>query len=266
MFLMSCSNERILISTYIYFGEDTRATAVDVPLYVGGIPTSEVDGFDGRLRGSLKRIADEGIDTERMRMVIDRDERQLRSKLESAKGDTFSGNVIDDVLYGDVDGSLLKDSMDEFGRSEMLKGWTSKQWSALIRQYFLDQPAVIIRGKPSASMAERLEKDEKARLAAQVKKLGDEGLEKAAKLLKDAKEEHELPIPTDILTAFPVPDVHSISWIPVSSVQQPGKGRSAGPPPLGVEAHQLQQIIEKDGEELPFFIEYEHVKVITVPR
>jgi hypothetical protein len=32
----------------------------------------------------------EGLDMERMAMVINRDERQLRSKIESSKGDTFS--------------------------------------------------------------------------------------------------------------------------------------------------------------------------------
>jgi Zn-dependent M16 (insulinase) family peptidase len=93
-----------------------------------------LDTFDSRLRASLKRIADEGIDMERMRMVIDRDERQLRSKLESAKGDTFSGAVIDDVLYGKEDGSLLANSMDEINQYAELRTWSSPQWSDLLRR------------------------------------------------------------------------------------------------------------------------------------
>jgi Zn-dependent M16 (insulinase) family peptidase len=70
----------------------------------------------------------------RMAMVIARDERQLRSKLESAKGDTFSSAVIDDVLYGPRDGSLLAQSMDEIAQYETLRGWTQTQWSDLLRR------------------------------------------------------------------------------------------------------------------------------------
>jgi Zn-dependent M16 (insulinase) family peptidase len=198
---------------------------------------------------------------ERMRMIIARDERQLRSKLESAKGDTFSGSVIDDILYGETDGSKLPASMDEINGYAELRTWKSAQWSDLLRRYYAEPPAVIIKGKPSATMADRLEKDEKARLEAQVEKLGPEGIEKAAKILEEAKAEHDHPIPQDILTAFPVPDVKSISWIPVSSVQQPGKGRASGPAPLGDVSTQLQQKLDNDGDEVPFFVEYDHVKV-----
>jgi hypothetical protein len=69
-------------------------------------------------------------------------------------------------------------------------------------------------------MAEKLEKDEKARIAAQVKAIGTEGLKAAAELLEKAKAEHDKPIPDEILKAFPVPDVKSISWIPVDSVHE----------------------------------------------
>jgi len=78
----------------IYFGEDTRATMVDLTVYIGSVPTEYLNSFDERLKASFKRIANEGIDMERMVMVINRDERQLRSQLESSKGDTFSGSVI----------------------------------------------------------------------------------------------------------------------------------------------------------------------------
>jgi hypothetical protein len=102
-------------------------------------------------------------------------------------------------------------------------------------------------------MAERLEKDEKARIAAQVKKFGPKGLEAAAKLLEEAKAEHDKPIPDEILRAFPVPDVKSISWIPVDSVHERGKMVATG--------SKLRQHIESDGDPLPFFIGFEHVQV-----
>ena len=103
-------------------------------------------------------------------------------------------------------------------------------------------------------MAENLEKDEKARIAAQVKTIGPEGLKKAAKLLEKAKAEHDKPIPDEILKAFPVPDVKSISWIPVDSVHEKGRVNAAS-------KSKLRKHLEGDGDPLPFFIGFDHVQV-----
>jgi Zn-dependent M16 (insulinase) family peptidase len=61
---------------------------------------------------------------------------KLRSKLESAKGDTFSGTVITDFLYGAEDGSELEASMDEINQYAAVREWTSKQWTDLLQKYF----------------------------------------------------------------------------------------------------------------------------------
>ncbi|KAK0478409.1 Metalloenzyme, LuxS/M16 peptidase-like protein [Armillaria novae-zelandiae] len=188
------------LCTYIYFSEDIRASRVYLPIYVGSIPAEHLDTFDQKLKTTFKRIADEGIDMERMAMVINRDERQLRSKLESAKGDTFSTNIITDFLYGAEDGSELKGSMDEINQYNEIRTFSSKQWTDLLTKYFIDPASVIVIGKPSAVLAKKLEEDEKTRVAAQVEGLGPEGLKKAAKELEDAKSEHDRPIPTEVLT------------------------------------------------------------------
>lgn len=140
-------------STYIYFSEDVRATLVDLPIYIGSIPTEHIDTFDQTLKDSLRRIVKEGIDMSRMAMVINRDERQvallfrlfvtasntlmllqLRSKLESAKGDTFSMSIINDFLYGPEDGSEIEPSLDEFSQMEALREWSSQQWTDLLQK------------------------------------------------------------------------------------------------------------------------------------
>ena len=110
-------------------------------------------------------------------------------------------------------------------------------------------------------MADKLEKDEKARIAAQVERLGPEGLKEAEVELEVAKAEHGKVVPVEIITSFPVPDVKSISWLSVQSVQEPGIGRnpvhwaSASPP--------LSKFIGSDGNLLPFFVEYDHVEVCS---
>lgn len=96
-------------------------------------------------------------------------------------------------------------------------------------------------------------------MEAQVKALGSEGLAHAAKILAAAKAEHDKPIPTDVLTSFPVPDVKSISFIPVQSVQLAGKGRETKL--LAADAVDLAKKIGADGGELPFFVQFDHVQV-----
>jgi hypothetical protein len=66
-----------LYSSYIYFSEDTRATAVNLPICIGSVPTGELPSFNEKLQTSLNRIVKEGIDMHRMAMVINRDERQV---------------------------------------------------------------------------------------------------------------------------------------------------------------------------------------------
>ncbi|KAF5377430.1 hypothetical protein D9615_005325 [Tricholomella constricta] len=241
------------LCSYIYFGEDTCATRVDLPIYIGSVPTEHLDSFDGMLKESFGRIVKEGIDMERMTMVINREERQLRSKLESAKGDTFSGTIITDFLYGAEDGSELKDSMDEIKQYNELRAWSSDSWTNLLQMYYIEAPSVVILGKPSAALAEKLERDEKARIAQQVKDLGPEGLKKAEAELEVAKAEHDKPIPTEVLTAFPLPEVKSISWIRVQSVQEVGTGRTAHP--LSQPSPELAKHIINDGSPLPFFVQ-----------
>ncbi|KAF8622884.1 hypothetical protein AX15_006649 [Amanita polypyramis BW_CC] len=246
------------LCSYIYFGEETRATRVKLSIYIGSVPTEYLDSFNERFRASLERIATTGIDMQRMAMVINRDERQLRSKLESAKGDTYSGTVITDFLYGSEDGSELKASMDEINQFAELRRWASQQWTDLLRKHFIDSHSVVVVGKPSSALADGLEADEKVRIAEQVKKLGLEGLAQAQKVLEDAKADHGRPIPKEMITRLPLPSVKSISWIPVQSVQEQGIGRPSRS--VHPSSTTLLKHIASDGLPLPFFVQYDHVE------
>lgn len=165
--------------------------------------------------------------------------------------------------------------MDEINQYNVLRRWTSSEWANLLQRYvlvgtlvthvdrcvryYVDPPSVVVCGKPSAALADKLEKDEKTRVAEQVEKLGPDGLKKAEAELEAAKAEHGKPIPSDILIDFPVPDVKSISWITVQSVQEPGKGRKVHPSSFSSEP--LSAHIDADGNPLAFFVEYDHVEV-----
>jgi hypothetical protein len=51
---------------------------VNLPIYIGSVPAEHLDTFNERLKASLQRIVVDGIDMQRMCMVINRDERQVR--------------------------------------------------------------------------------------------------------------------------------------------------------------------------------------------
>jgi Zn-dependent M16 (insulinase) family peptidase len=167
--------------------------------------------------------------------------------------------IINDFLYGDADGKDLPASLEE--HYDTLKSWTSKQWADLITKYYTAAAHIVIRGKPSAALQQKLEADEKARVAAQVNKLGPEGLAELEQKLAAAKEEHEQPIPEDMLTSFPVPDVKSISWISVQSAKNSPKPSSGlkGQHPIG--SPELERHLAQDNTALPMTVQFDHVTV-----
>jgi hypothetical protein len=46
-------------------------------MYLSDVPSDHLDSIDGLVKASLKRLAEEGIDMERMGMVLRREKRQV---------------------------------------------------------------------------------------------------------------------------------------------------------------------------------------------
>ena len=99
-FYASSERHSLRTSTYIAFEEDPRPGFCDLPVLVGSVPTTHLDTFGDKFKSSLIKIADDGIDMNRMRMVIDRDQRQVTSffsrkkiKLKAALHISFASNL-----------------------------------------------------------------------------------------------------------------------------------------------------------------------------
>jgi Zn-dependent M16 (insulinase) family peptidase len=56
-------------------------------------------------------------------------------------------------------------------------------------------------------LATKIEQEEKDRVAAQKDRLGEEGLKELQEKLDAAKKESDIPIPTEMLTSFPITNV-----------------------------------------------------------
>ncbi|KAG9104560.1 hypothetical protein FRC06_001340 [Ceratobasidium sp. 370] len=266
------------LCTYIYCDNEERATFTTQNIYFGSVPTDQLNELHGKVIKSLKKIVADGVDMERIRLVIKRDKLkvwisfllsgtqsdvnniQLKSSLESSGGDIFSNGLISEFLYGKPDGSELAETVAEMQRYATLQKWTAQQWAALLTKYWINGASVVVGARPSAELQDRLETEEKARIEAQRQTLGPEGLAKLEKELEKAKAEHDRPIPEDILTSFPVPDVSSISQIPVQSARNDPFAKRSSTNSNPVDAPTLQKHLDADPALLPYFIQYDHVQ------
>ena len=104
------------------------------------------------------------------------------------------------------------------------------------------------------SLSRSLKSEETARVAAQKRRLGDQGLKALAERLASAKSENDREIPQNIIKSFRVPDTSSIHFIPTTTARSgiaQNSGRLENP---------IQSIIGRDdATETPLFIHFEHV-------
>lgn len=122
-----------------------------------------------------------------------------------------------------------------------------------VDRYYVGAKSIAIIGKPSAALAESLEKEEKARIAATVARLGPEGLAKLAKDVEDAQLENDREIPTEMISQFKVPNVNLIEWIHIDSARSNGVASSD----VASMKNRVQDHVDADGAELPLFIQFD---------
>ncbi|CAE6520523.1 unnamed protein product [Rhizoctonia solani] len=243
------------LCTSISCGSEQRATFTSSVIEFESVPTGELDTLHEKVIAKLKQIVADGIDMDRMGLVIKRDKLKLKSNLESNGGEVFAPGLVTDFLYGKEDGSDIAPLLAEMKYYEEVEKWTAKQWEDLLTRYWIEGASVVVGARPSAELQEKLETGEKARIEEQRNRLGPEGLAKLEEELNRAKAEHEKPIPQEILTGFPVPDVKSISWIPVQSARNDPFAAKVGKVASGLQDH-----LDKDPVELPYFVQYDHIQ------
>lgn len=115
--------------------------------------------------------------------------------------------------------------------------------------FYLDQPALVVIGKPSAKLADTLAKETADRLAKTRTRLGEDGLKKIERRVEDAQKENDRPIPPEMLSSFKVPDVGGIRWIDVQSGSAGSNSKSF--------KNRVQEHLSGDQTELPYFLQFE---------
>lgn len=114
-----------------------RVKTNELTVYISDVPAEHLESIDGMVKAALKRIADEGVDMDRMRMVLQRERRQNLHNLETSPGGVVSQAVISDLLYGSSTGADLENSFQFDSQYAALEKWSGKDWTDRLRKCVL---------------------------------------------------------------------------------------------------------------------------------
>jgi Zn-dependent M16 (insulinase) family peptidase len=235
----------------VYFSTDDRPD-IEIRFTLTSVETAKLAQVEKRFFEILHEAMEKPLDMQYIKECIERQKRSWKFSTESSAV-PFAEYIISDFLYGRKDGSTLLDvaTLQEY---EALEKWNEGQWKEFIKKWIADAPHVSILGAPSAKLSEKLKADEEARVAAQQKKLGEEGLKEKQKKLDEAKAENDKEIPTEMLEQFKVPATDSIHFISTTTAKS-GPALKSGKPD-----NQFQSLIDADPMDVPFFIHFEHIQ------
>lgn len=206
-----------------FYSED-RVNKNELSCFIADVPVKYGEKMIGMVVDKLKKIvSDEGIDMEKMALIIRRDKRKLLDGMETSVSSTLADCAIggklpvavededkadmSDFLYGDAQGKDLPEAFEDLREYDILSSWSSKDWLDLLERYYINQPSITTVGKPSAALSAKIESDEKERLAKRKAELGEDKLKQFEKDLEAAKAESDRPPPDGMISDFPITDV-----------------------------------------------------------
>ncbi|KAF9963915.1 hypothetical protein BGZ65_006325 [Modicella reniformis] len=228
--------------TSVDFSTSSRIRA-EICLSFDSVPTQKLEEIEPKLFSILEKIAQDGFDMDRMTAVIKREKLKLLDRLENDHM-YLAWPCIIHFLYGKTDDSDLMSFVNDLDHLDAVAKFDNATWVKYLRE-------TTIIGKPSAAHAAKLAADETKRIEEQRERLGPENLKELEEGLQKYKEQNQIPIPTEIFDNFHIPDVKGIEMIKVVT------GRSQ---PDAKFDNEIQKHLDKDPANIPYFIEYEHIK------
>lgn len=146
------------LATEIGFDTLDQTTTI-INLNMSSVPTEKLDGAAEQAKDVLRKVLKEGIDLDRMTMVLHREQRkvgqvpsqtklrpvmltsrprvslQLLNTLEKDAADALTYSLLSDFLFGAEDSSDLPKSLDDIKRFKELLSWDAKKWGDLLEKW-----------------------------------------------------------------------------------------------------------------------------------
>ena len=242
--------EREQVASAVYYSLEYRPATV-IQFTLSSVETKALANVEARFFEVLQETAARSLDMVYMKDCIARQRRQLKFYAETS-GSFFTDSIIVDFLFGNRDGSTLRD-LESLKEYDILEAWDDVQWRDFLKAWISDAAHITILGQPSAKLSQQLKAEEKARVAAQKDGLGEKGLKELERRLAAAKGENDQEIPRDLLERFKIPDTKSIHFINTTSARS-GHARK-----LGILHNPIQLLVDEDKSDLPLFIHFEHI-------
>jgi len=134
----------------------------------------------------------------------------------------------------------------------------------LILRWLIQPNTLVVRSRPSASMADHLDSEERKRIQEQIILLGPDGLAKQAKIVAEAKSQaQEESMPDREVESIPIPDVKTISWVSVQSASTIADSDALER--YEPSSEPLANHLKADAVKLPFALHFDHVSVSHLP-
>ena len=220
---------------------------------INSVETERLEEVEERFFQVIEEAATKPLDMKFVKDCVAVERRQAKFNAESS-AEFFTDPIIKDFLFGNRNGTSLKDELKSLKEFDVLDGWEEQDWRQLIQTWFSKAHHVAVLGKPSGALAQKLKDDEEARIAARKEKLGQAGLEQLKEKLAAAMAENEKTIPEGILKSFHVPGTDSINFIDTMTARS-GLARHMGPL-----ENSIQHIIDRENPDLPLFLHFEHIQ------
>ena len=242
--------EKEHLTTAVYYSTEIRPRSV-IQFTLSGVANSTQSDVAVRFFEVLRETAEKELDMKYIHDCITRERRQVKFYTEKS-GNAFTDTIIKDFLFGQRDGTTLRhlESLKEY---DELTKWNDSHWRRVLREWMSDAYPVTVLGTPSVSLSKKLETEEKDRVAAQIKSLGEKGLKEKEQKLAQAKAENDREIPKELFERFKVPETKSIHFIDTVTA------RSGAARKMGRLDNPIQEIVDREKSELPLFIHFEHV-------
>ncbi|KAF5875490.1 putative peptidase m16 inactive domain-containing protein [Botrytis fragariae] len=242
--------EKEELASSISYWWDARPNSV-IWFQPTGVETEKLAFVEKRLFELLREALEKPLDMAYMKNCLERERRQCNFEAESSQR-FYAEAIINDFLFGNRDGSTLKD-LKSHAEFDTLDKWSEQQWKDFLKKWIVDAPHVSLLGTPSEEMSKRIKKEEEARVAERKEKLGPEGLKKLAEKLKTAIAKNDAEIPASLLQKFSVPGTDSIHF------HKSTTARSGLAKKLGAPTNEIQKVIDSQASESPLFLQFEHV-------
>ena len=241
------------VTTSISFSTNYQLPCT-LAIYFESVPVEHLETLEEDLFNTLRKVSDEGIDMERMATVVEKQKHRYLLSVEKQPSEIFAQKLINEALYGTLDSRTLTEDVTDLKYYDALSSWTSDEWIALLKRWYIDNPHVCICGKPSAQLAKELERNELARVQKQRKKLGEKGLEEKKRKLEEAQELNDIPIPQDQIRKFKIPKISHIKFIDTLNAEYvPRSAKSRRPP-----RNEVERYLDSDPSDHPLHVVYTH--------